>query len=124
MTFALFDKRAPCVLSDFILDIAARYPHVPCFQIRFPEAMKGPLREAEDGRQKAEVEAAQLRVEVEASGGGGMTSSSAWGWLRRRCAASPPPSVPPSPPSRGWGRKGCRVSVAGVVVGVNDSWVC
>ena len=53
-----------------------------------------------------------------------MTSSSAWGWLRRRCATSPPPSVPPSPPSRGWGRKGFRVRVAGVGVGVNDSRVC
>ena len=30
------------------------------------EAMRGALREAEDGRRKAEVEAAQLRVEVEA----------------------------------------------------------
>ena len=30
------------------------------------EAMRGVLREAEDGRRKAEVEAAQLRVEVEA----------------------------------------------------------
>ena len=30
------------------------------------EAMRGALREAEDGRQKAEVEAAQLRLEVEA----------------------------------------------------------
>ena len=29
------------------------------------EAMRGALREAEDGRRKAEVEAAQLRVEVE-----------------------------------------------------------
>ena len=36
VTFPLFDKRAPCVLSDFILDIAARHPHVPCFQIRLP----------------------------------------------------------------------------------------
>ena len=53
-----------------------------------------------------------------------MTSSSAWGWLRRTCAPSPPPSQPPSPPSRGWRRKGCRVRVAGVGVGVNDSWVC
>ena len=38
VTFPLFDKRAPCVLSDFILDIAARHPHVPCFQIRLPFA--------------------------------------------------------------------------------------
>ena len=30
------------------------------------EAMRGGLREAEDGRRKAEVDAAQLRVEVEA----------------------------------------------------------
>ena len=32
----------------------------------YMEAMRGALREAEDGRRKAEVEAAQLRVEVEA----------------------------------------------------------
>ena len=75
------------------------------------EAMREALREAEDGRRKAEVEAAQLRVEVEAH--------------RRRGddlqgAPSPPPSRPPSPPSRGWRRKGCRVRVAGVGVGVND----
>ena len=38
VTFPLFDKRAPCVLSAFILDIAARHPHVPCFQIRLPFA--------------------------------------------------------------------------------------
>ena len=38
MTFPLFDKRAPCVLSDFILDIEARHPHVPCLQIRLPFA--------------------------------------------------------------------------------------
>ena len=38
VTFPLFDKRAPCVLSDFILDIAARHPYVPCFQIRLPFA--------------------------------------------------------------------------------------
>ena len=36
VTFPLFDKRAPCVLSDSILDIAARHAHVPCFQIRPP----------------------------------------------------------------------------------------
>ena len=68
--------------------------------------MRGALREAEEGRRKAEVEAAALRVEVEALRR--MTSSSAWGWLRRWCAASPPPSVPPSPPNRGWGHQGCR----------------
>ena len=53
-----------------------------------------------------------------------MTSSSARGWPRSRCAASPPPSAPPSPPSRGFRRKGCRVRVVGVGVGVNDSMVC
>ena len=44
VTFTLFDKRAPCVLSDFILDIAARHPHVPCFQIRLPFAEYGMQR--------------------------------------------------------------------------------
>ena len=38
VTFPLFDKRAPCVLFDFILDIAARHPRLPCFQIRLPFA--------------------------------------------------------------------------------------
>ena len=88
------------------------------------EAMRGALREAEDGRRKAEVEAAQLRVEVEAQRRRGDDLQQRLGWLRRRCAPSPPPSQPPSPPSRGWGRQGCRVRVAGVGVGVNDSWVC
>ena len=31
-----FHKCQPCVLSDFILDIATRRSHVPCFQIRLP----------------------------------------------------------------------------------------
>ena len=31
-----------------------------------PEAVRGDLKEANEGRQKAEVEAAELRVEVEA----------------------------------------------------------
>ena len=60
------------------------------------ETVRGAVKEAEEGRQKAEVWRRRR------CGGGGMTFSSAWGWLRRRCAASPPPSVPPTPPSRGW----------------------
>ena len=88
------------------------------------EAMRGALREAEDGRRKAEVEAAQLRMEVEAQRRRGGDLQQRLGWLRRKSAPSPPPSQPPSPPSRGWRRQGCRVRVAGVGVGVNDSWVC
>ena len=88
------------------------------------EAMRGAPREAEDGRRKAEVEAAQFRVEVEAQRRRGDDLQRRLGQAEVRCAASPPPSVPPSPPSRGWGRQGCRVRVAGVGVGVNDSWVC
>ena len=67
--------------------------------------MRGGLKEAEEGRQKAEVDEAQLRVEVEALRRTGDDLQHAWGWLGRRCAASPPPSVPPSPPIRGrvWG---------------------
>ena len=36
VSFPLFDKRQPCVLSNFILDIATRHHQVPCFQIRLP----------------------------------------------------------------------------------------
>ena len=36
VSFPLFHKRQPCVLSVFILDIATHHPQVPCFQIRLP----------------------------------------------------------------------------------------
>ena len=49
------------------------------------EAMREALSQAREGRWKEEVEAAQLRVEVEGHQRRGMTSSSAWGWLRPQC---------------------------------------
>ena len=70
-------------------------------------AVGGDLKEAQEGRHTAEVEAAQLRLEVEVPPRRGDDLQQRLGWLRRRCAASPPPSVPRTPRSRGWVHQGC-----------------
>ena len=66
------------------------------------KAVRGNLKEAREERQRADVEAAELRVQVDALRRRGEGLQQRLGWLRRKCAASPPPSVPPAPATRGW----------------------
>ena len=49
--------------------------------------MRGGLREADEGRRKAEVEAPALRVATEALQRRADDLQQRLGWLRRRCAA-------------------------------------
>ena len=51
------------------------------------EAVRGVLQEAHEGRLKAEVEAAQLRGQVEALRRTRDDLCNAWGWLRRTSAS-------------------------------------
>ena len=88
------------------------------------EAMRGALREAEDGRRKAEVEAAQLRVEVEAQRRRGHDLQQRLGVAEAQLRTLTSTLTASFTAQQGLSRKGCRVRVAGVGVGVNDSWVC
>ena len=88
------------------------------------EAMREALREAQEARRKAEVEAAQLSVEVEGQRRRGDDLKQRLGVAEAQVRSLTSTLMPPSPTSKGWRRKGCRVRVAGVGVGANDSWVC
>ena len=86
------------------------------------EAMRGTLREAEYGRRKAEVEAAQLGVESEAQQRRGDDLQQCLGVAEAQVRTLSCTLTASSTAQQG--RKGCRVRVAGVGVGVNDSWDC
>ena len=82
------------------------------------------LREAEEGRRKAEVEAAQLRVELEGQQRRGDDLQQRLGVPEAQVRTLTSTLTASFTAQHRLGRKGCRVRVAGVGVGVNDSWVC
>ena len=88
------------------------------------EAMREALREAQEGRRKAEVGAAQLRVEVEGQQRRGDDLQQHLGVAEAQVRSLTSTLSASSTAQQDWHRKGCRVRVAGVGVEANDSWVC
>ena len=86
------------------------------------EAMRETLREAEYRRRKAEVEVAQHGVEVEAQRRRGDDLQQRLGVAEAQVRTLT--CILTASFTAQQGRKGCRVRVAGVGVGVNDSWDC
>ena len=77
------------------------------------------LKEVEEGRQKAEPEAAQLRVEVEELRRRGGDLQRRLGVAKAQVRSLTSTLSATTPPSRGRVHQGCRVRVAGAGVGVN-----
>ena len=69
------------------------------------------------------MEAAQLRVEVEAQRRRGDDLQQRLGVTEAQVRTLTSTLIASFTAQQGLGRKGCRVGVAGVGVGVNDSWV-
>ena len=88
------------------------------------QTVRGALRGAEEGRRKAEVEAAALRVEVEALRSKGDDLQQRLGVDEAQVRSLTSTVIASFTAQRGSGRQGCRVSVAGAGLGLNDSWVC
>ena len=79
------------------------------------ETVRGTLREAEEGRRKAEVAALQTR---------GDDLQQRLGVAEAQVRSLTSTLSASFTAQQGLGRQGCRVRVAGAGVGVNDSWVC
>ena len=88
------------------------------------ETMRGALREAEQGRRKAEVEAAALRVEVEAQRRRGDDLQQRLGVVDAQVRTLTSTLTASFTAQQGLGPPGVQSQGSGSRSGVSNSWVC